>query len=175
MANNWYVITGGTSSGKSTIIAELKKLGHTVFDESARVIIDAGLAAGKTVEQVRADERAFQEAVLQKKIDIEQAHDQSLLTFFDRGMHDTEAYFKHYGWELSEAVKEASRGSTYNKVFLLDQLPNFEKDYARTEGEGFSDTISKLLHEAYEANGMKPIRVPVLPIPERVKFILDNL
>ena len=173
--NNWYVISGGTSSGKSTIIAELQKLGHKIFEETARVVIDAGVASGKTVEEVRKDEAAFQNLVLQKKVETEKNHDSKTLTFFDRGMHDTVAYFEHYGWELPEDAQQIMKNTSYKKVFLLDQLPTFEKDYARTEADGFSDKISNLLHKAYTEYGMEPVHVPVLPVAERVKFILDNL
>jgi predicted ATPase len=32
-SRNWYVITGGPSSGKSTVIQELKDLGYTTAHE----------------------------------------------------------------------------------------------------------------------------------------------
>ena len=35
------VISGGPSSGKTTLINELKKLGHNCFDEVSREIIES--------------------------------------------------------------------------------------------------------------------------------------
>ncbi len=173
--NNWYVITGGPSSGKTTLLAELERLGHMTVPEAARTYIDQEMAKGFSVEQIRKDEKKFQEEVARLKIEIESLHAKDILTFFDRGMHDSLAYMQHYAYEIEDWIETALKAARYRKVFLLDPLPVFEKDYARTEDEGFAEKITGLLHSAYDSAGMAPIKVPVLPVNERAEFILNNI
>lgn len=174
MVPNWYVVTGGPSCGKTTTLAELEKLGYTTLPEAARTVIDEELAQGKTLEQIRNDEIDFQDRVLQRKIKIENTHNQNELTFFDRGMHDTKAYLQMYDWQPTPAQERAIRKSTYKAVFLLDSLPAFENDYARVEDKVFTDKIAGLLQKVYEDCGIEVIPVPVLSPRQRAQFILDK-
>lgn len=173
--NNWYVITGGPSTGKTTLLDELKKLGHTVFPEAARTVIDQGLADGLTLEQIRADEKAFQDKVARMKQQVENEHDPSVLTFFDRGMHDTMAYLELYAFKVENWVKQLMHESSYKKVFLLDPVPTFVKDYARTENEEQALKLNDLLDKAYRDAGMNPIHVPLLPPKKRAQFVLNHV
>lgn len=175
MVPNWYVITGGPSSGKSTLLNILGEEGYATFEEAARLVIDEGLAAGKTVEEIRADEKSFQEAVLERKIQVEASHDKTLLTFFDRGMHDTLAYYRFYGWAIDKKTKKALIEAKYKSMFLLSPLSFFEKDYARTEGREFAVQLHDLLKEAYEAYNIPVIEVPDASPEERIQFILDTV
>lgn len=173
--NNWYVITGGPCTGKTTLLAELGKHGYATVPEAARLVIDEGFAAGKTIEQIREDEKLFQYQVLRRKEAIEAKTDKKPLTFFDRGMHDTIAYLQSYSWPIDDEVKEACLIASYEKVFLLDPLPFFEEDGGRTEDASFTQKINQLLEKAYEQNGLTVIHVPVLPIKDRVRFILEHV
>ncbi|MEO7363953.1 MAG: ATP-binding protein [Candidatus Saccharimonadales bacterium] len=173
--NRWYVITGGPSTGKTTLLAELNRLGFSTVPEAARTVIDQAIERGQTVAELRADEQAFQDLVTKMKQSVEASQATDVVTFFDRGMHDTLAYLRHYGYPVEDWVRELMDRARYKKVFLLDSLPSYEQDYARTEDSVFSKGIQKLLHDAYAENGMKPITVPVLPTVERAQFVLSHL
>ena len=56
---NWYVITGGPSTGKSKTIDYLAYLGYLIRPEVARILIDDELSKGKTLEEIREDEINF--------------------------------------------------------------------------------------------------------------------
>jgi predicted ATPase len=172
--NNWYVITGGPATGKTTLLAELEKLGHAIVPEAARAVIDEALARGTTVRELRADEKRFQEDVARMKQSIEHTLDRDALTFFDRGMHDTLAYMRHYSYAVDEWIVDLMQAAHYKKVFLLDQLPDYEQDYARTEDGDFRTNIHSLLHNAYTEYGMKPIIVPAMSLKKRLQFILGK-
>jgi predicted ATPase len=174
-SNNWYVITGGPSTGKTTLLSILKSKGHKVFPEIARVVIDEGIAKGLSVEQIRKDEKKFQMKVLKRKQQIEANHQVDKLTFFDRGMHDTLAYMRSYGWEIRKELETEIHMSVYRKIFLLDPLPIYQKDYARTEGEEFITKINQLLHEAYEKAELDVIHVPFDSPEKRAAFVLDRI
>lgn len=173
--NNWYVVTGGPSVGKSTLLDELAKLGHKTFPEAARVVIDEAIAEGKTVLDIRSDEHKFQMDVLARKVKTELEHSRELLTFFDRGMHDTLAYLRLHGFAIGDQVTKAMRDASYRNIFLLDPLDRYDVDYARTETRAEALKLNKLLASAYEEYGMKPTVVPVLSPKERAKFVLDHI
>lgn len=173
--NQWYVITGGPSSGKTTILEVLAKQGYTIFPEAARVVIDEGIAKGLSIERIRGDEKQFQLDVLKHKLAVESQHDPNVLTFFDRGMHDTLAYMQAHAMEIEAVVETAMRSSRYKKVFLLEPLDHFEQDYARTEDETFRKKITSLLQEAYKDAGMGVIRVPAMSVDKRADFVLKHI
>lgn len=173
--NSWYVITGGPSSGKTTLLAELEKLGHHTVPEAARWVIDRGRAKGLTVAQIRRDEKKFQDQVLRRKVVVETKLDPAKTIFFDRGMHDSLAYYRYYNFTPDPQAMQAMQKSTYGKIFLLEPLPVFERDYSRTESDDFPLRIHKLLHNAYAEYGMQPILVPPLDLKKRTQIILQNL
>lgn len=173
-ATNWYVLTGGPSSGKTTLLAELQKQGYAVVPEAARAVIDAAIRKGIQPHELRKDERKFQHEVMRLKMAAETVYSKSVVTFFDRGMHDTIAYFRHYGYEVDEWIKKACESAEYQKIFLLEPLEIYEENYARTEDKNFYQQIHHRLKEAYEEAGMHVVSVPPVSLEERVNIILTE-
>lgn len=173
MTPNWYVITGGPSTGKTTLLYRLSLRGYKTIPEAARAVIDEGIEKGLTVDDVRKDEHDFQIAVLNRKLEVESKLDKDQLTFFDRGMHDTTAYCGYYGYPLTEKEKKSISDAKYKAVFVLNNLKRYESDYARTEGQDFRNKIEEMFVDAYSADDIPVIRVPDIGLNERVEFILD--
>lgn len=173
MTPNWYVITGGPSTGKTTLLHRLWLRGYKTIPEAARAVIDNAIESGMTVEELRADERHFQELVLDMKVDVEKALDKQQLIFFDRGMQDTTAYLGYYDYQLTQEEKDTIAKSKYKAMFLLDPLDEFTEDYARTEDETFRLKIQDLLEQAYTEHNIPVIHVPPIGLDKRVEFILD--
>jgi len=171
--SKWYVITGAPSSGKTTIISQLSKLGYQTIPEAARVLIDKEISEGRTLEEIRKDELEFQRKVLKMKIEIENKISKDNTVFFDRGVPDTIAYYKLYGFNLEEILKFCKE-RTYKKIFFLEPL-SFEKDYSRIEDENSSKRLNNLIKRAYIDLGYSVISIPVISVDERIKFILSNL
>jgi len=183
---NWWVITGGPSTGKSTLLERLSKRGYQITEEAARQIIDEEMARGKTLEEIRRDELVFQERALRRKEEIEDNLQPDDLVFLDRGIHgDTFAYvalsdlvdkenpkyrsFETYPREVVSVLKRRYKG-----VFLLDRLP-YQKDYARSEDDHQAKMVNPLLSAFYRHFGYEPVIVPVLPIAERIQFVLNHV
>jgi predicted ATPase len=133
------------------------------------------MANGLSVAEIRKDEAHFQDIVLRRKIALEASLDPAKRIFFDRGMHDTVAYLRAYEYKLSNLALRAMSQSRYAKVFLLEPLPVYAKDYARVESDDFPERIYHLLREAYASYGMEPVVVPDLGIKKRAQFVLQNL
>lgn len=173
-AAKWYVLTGGPSSGKSTLIDELRKRGFPIVNETARAHAEKKLKNSVPIGEIRKDEKAFQEAVFREKEIIHDALSQDVVTFFDRGYHDTIAYLKHFGHEIANFISDTSDNFNYSKIFLLEMLP-YVNDEARIEDEETAQGIHKALKEAYEKSNHQIINVPVMPVEERADFVLQHL
>lgn len=171
---NWYVITGGPGSGKTSTINLLKAKGYKTTIEHARHYIDTQLVKGKTVEEVRKNQRLFQQGILEMQIEQEVEIAPDEVVFLDRAIPDALAYYRFLNLELDNVLTDALRKASYKKVFVLDLLP-LVQDYARREDEAAQKRIQDLLIDVYSSLHFPLVRVPVLPVEERVDFILKNL
>ena len=171
---NWYVITGGPSSGKTTTVNLLKERGYITTFEHARHYLDTQRLKGKTIDEVRKNQREFQLGVLDMQIEQENQISPDVLVFLDRAIPDALAYYRFLNLREDKKLTKALLTVSYKKVFILDRLP-VVKDYARTEDATAQKKIHALLVEVYESLGFPIVQVPVFPPEERVDFILKNL
>ena len=171
---NWYVITGGPGSGKTTTVNLLKERGYITTFEHARHYLDTQRLKGRTIEETRKNQREFQLGVLDMQIEQENQISPDVQVFLDRAIPDALAYYRFLNLPEDEKLTEALRTVFYKKIFILDCLP-LVNDYARTEDIAAQKKIHALLVEVYESLGFPIIPVPVLKPEERVDFILNNL
>lgn len=170
---NRYVLTGGPSSGKTTVLKELSKLGYTVFPEVARIFVDKEMAEGKSLKNIRGDESKFQKKTLKIKLEMEEVAPQGKIVFFDRGIPDSIAYYQLCGLNPKKALAICQE-RRYRKIFFLEQLP-FKKDYARIEDEKTVQKLNKLLRKAYQDLGYNIVSIPVMSVEERSQRILNEI
>lgn len=171
---NWYIITGGPSTGKSKTIDHLAFLGCNIRPEAARILIDNEMSKGKTLQEIRGNETKFEENILNIKTLSEEKTNVDEIIFWERGMQDSIVYLKRCLCDFSKATLE-SKKRKYKGVFLLDILPKYEKDYARTEDREEAKNIHEALFKIYLDYGYDVIRVPVMCISDRANFILDKI
>ncbi len=112
------MITGGPSSGKTTILKELKKLGYITYPDAARVLIDKEKKKGKKLKEIRKDEAEFQKKVLKAKIKIEKSAPRDKIVFFDRAIPDSIAYYQMCELDPKEVLKFCKR-KIYPKNILF--------------------------------------------------------
>jgi predicted ATPase len=172
---NWHIITGGPSTGKTTLQEELAKLGYTTVAEAARLEIDDAVSLGITAEELREDEKHFQDDVVRRRVKLEAGVSPKETVILDRGMQDSLAYYRYYDFEIEPWVQELIDGVRYGLVFLMEPLGVLKRDYARTEVNDFNDYITDLLYDAYKEYGMEPIMVPAVSVEERLKIVLKHL
>jgi predicted ATPase len=171
---NWYVITGGPSTGKTTTVNILKARGYKTTIELARHYLDTQRGIGKTVKEVRKNQKAFQLSVLQMQIAQEKEISPEDVVFLDRAIPDALAYYRFLDLPEDETLTTALRNVSYKKIFILDRLP-FVRDYARTEDEEGQKKIQELITEVYESLPFPIVYVPALEPEARVDFILNYL
>ncbi|MCX6764091.1 MAG: ATP-binding protein [Candidatus Nealsonbacteria bacterium] len=170
---NWYVITGGPCSGKTTVIDYLSFLGHKTVPEVARSIINAEVDKGKTIEEIRANDVEFQKNIFQIKIENENKLSPEKDIFIDGAVACSIAHYQIVGLDPAPIIAEAKKRK-YKKIFFLEPIL-FKKDYARIEDEKMAERIGQMHYKAYSNLGYNVIRVPVIPIKERINFILNKI
>ena len=173
-ANDWYVLTGGPGAGKTMVLTALAERGYHTVPEAARVHVEHGFALGKKIEEIRADEAAFQRELIRLKVAVEQAVPKTMPVFFDRGMHDSLTYLGLQGVHNDPELAIAVSNATYQKAFHLEMIA-LEDDGVRTETQAEAEQIHADLRSAYEQAGIPVEAVPVMPVEERVNFILERL
>lgn len=171
---NWYVITGGPCSGKTTVVNLLAERGYKTTIEDARHYIDTQLASGKTVKEIRKHQAEFQLKVLDMQIEQESTLSPSELVFLDRAIPDARAYYRFLNIPEDEVLTKMMAVVDYKKIFILDYLP-LVADYARHEDPAAQKKLHRLITSVYESLPFPVVHVPVLPPEKRVDFILERL
>jgi predicted ATPase len=184
---NWWIITGGPSTGKSALLKNLEQRGYKIIEEAARDEINIGRDKGRTIEQIRADEVEFQLRVLRRKEQLEDETPERQLTFWDRGLDGDSLAYLHfakrpqgYPSSIYDSPPTIVARRRYQGIFLLDQLP-YEQDYARTEDSVKGAQIHHQIGLEYKIIGYEPVQVSVFPgneavsINQRAQFIIDHV
>jgi predicted ATPase len=166
----WRVITGPPCSGKTAVIQELEQLGYPVVHEVARAYIDQKLGNGETIAGIKADILSFERHILYKKIEIEQSLPKDKTIYLDRAVPDSIGYYIHEGLDPAEPIQR-SKYWRYERIFFFERIP-FEKDPVRSEDEKIALKLEGLLKESYQMLGYEVIVVPLMPVRQRVDFIL---
>lgn len=172
--NNWYAISGAVSSGKTTIINLLEKMGFKVVHESATELIEKALLEGKTAADLRKYEASFQRKVLEIKLHYESQLNPNDTVFIDRGIPDSVAFYKEFNVPIDDFLNNAVKNCWYKKVFLFEPL-QLVRDQIRIETEKEQHEMDKLNEEAYRNLGLTIVKVPVMSIDDRLQFISNNL
>jgi len=171
---NWYVITGGPSSGKTTTINILRERGYKTVIEHARQYLEIQRFNGHPVEEVRSNQTEFQLAVLNMQIEAESHLNPDDVVFLDRAIPDAHAYYHYLNIPEAPELLEALKTICYKKVFILDCLP-MVNDNVRSEDEAAQKKIHAAIIETYQSLPCPIVYVPVLEPEKRVDFILKNL
>jgi len=170
---NWYVVTGGPCTGKTTVINMLEQRGYKTTIEHARHYIDTQQSEGRTIEEIKENKKQFQLGVLNMQIEQEAELNTNDNVFLDRALPDAMAYYQFLGLDYNDRLIEQCNKYCYSKVFILDRLPLIN-DYARLEDEEEQIRIHQLIIKVYESYPCPIIHVPVLKPEERVDFILNH-
>jgi predicted ATPase len=174
------VITGGPGSGKTTLVEAVGARGFATVPEAAIEVIaelnaELGLEEQKAWRRAHVDE--FQRLVLERQLAQEAEARDGTAVFLDRGVVDGLGYCRHFGTEPPPELLAASAEDRYDRVFLLDTLPEVivRGDTGRTSDRAASLAIAERIAEVYRERGLEPVRVPVASVEERVGLVLGAL
>ena len=171
------VITGGPSSGKTSLINHLESQGFTCMEEVSRHVI---LEARKNgIDQLfLTDPMLFSKKLLshrlQQFLDAQTSEKEYL--FYDRGMPDVTAYMDFIGSDYSIEFEQPCYDNRYDSIFLLPPWKEiYTQDSERYETFEQALTIHDALLNGYKKYGYNPIIIPEGSLENRTAFILQSI
>ncbi len=167
-----YVITGGPGVGKTTLINILASRGYTVVPEAPRILIEEYIKVDTTFSPLN-DPQKFQKEVIDRQIELESKITEDVV-FCDRGLIDNYGYSIFYKMPVPE-ILQTQGSNRYDKIFLLDPLPQYETDTSRYEDKETALAIHNAIEDGYRKYRYEIIKVPVLTPEQRTDFILAHL
>jgi predicted ATPase len=173
--DRFVVISGCSSGGKSTLLAELGRRGYAVVEEPGRRIVREELKAkGSALPWI--DATAFaRRAVALALADRAAAAGQDGWVFFDRGLIDAAAALQHLTGEA--ALLSLRRSHRYHqRVFLAPPWPEiYVIDTERRHGFDAALPEYRRLLEVYPSLGYEVCILPKTGVEERTDFVLGRL
>jgi predicted ATPase len=167
-----HVIAGGPCAGKTTVLEALEKEGHPVVPETARTMLEAGIARGLSAAELRADPIAWQQEVFRADHRVFDSLAVDTGVFTDTSFIEDTVFGARGGLFVGPNLEAWLRHKRYRRVFFLAPLDSYEQGGGRLESERQAREISEQVFAAYRRWGYEPIVVPALPVAERVAWIL---
>lgn len=170
---NWHVITGASSSGKTTLIDQLADIGFQTVPEVGRQYFERELAKGRTIDEIREDRAALTCQVYDLWVKLNGRLQAAEINFLDRGLPDALAFYRFAGMNPNEILPDCFQ-YRYASVLMLNRLP-YQQDGIRAGDDESAAYFESWMLRDYRALGYNVIRVPVLPPEERLAFVLDKI
>lgn len=171
------VITGGPSTGKSSIIEKLCKIGYQCKSEISREIILESQKKG--INQLFLQNPfKFSEIIFKKrKLEFKATNKSNdPFVFFDRGLPDVIAYMDYAKENFSKQFFADCNKYKYDYVFILYPWQKiYKQDNERYETYDQCIEIHNFLVKWYKKLGYELTRVPETSVDDRINFILSNI
>ena len=184
-ANDWrsvdstrfYVITGCSGGGKSTLLAELEKRGYQVFPEPGRQIVKEQLSVDGDGLPWKNITKFAELCVSRAMYFYNSARLLDKPVFFDRSVIDNISGIERLGLPMPVYFPQVLVRYRYaHRVFMVPPWPEiFAQDAERKHSYAEAEQEFYALQQAYEANGYEVVLIPKLPVCERADFIEREL
>ena len=176
-ANRYFVLTGGPGSGKTTLIEALRAEGFATTEEAGRGVIREAMQSDEEalpwLDRERFAERMFEWELSSYR----QAERETGVVFFDRGLPDTLGYLRLEGLAVPNWIEEQAWRLRYNsRVFVAPPWKEiFDPDEERRQSWEVAVRTYETMVHTYEDLGYTLIELPRVPVPDRVRFLLETL
>lgn len=173
---NWIVITGVPCSGKTSLVKRFAEYGFKGKEEIARNYIGEMMKKGISPDELKKDRKIYFEKLFELQIKFEQSilHFSDETVFLDRSIPDILAYSFVDCFETIETQKIISNSHRYKKIFVLDPLP-FVDDGFRSNNLARREKLNEAFESAYKSLSYDVVRLPVLPIDDRLELVLKEI
>jgi predicted ATPase len=165
------VISGCSGGGKSTLLTELSRRGHSIVEEPGRRIVKLELQDGGSALPW-IDAAAFARCAIAVALaDLTSAATLNGWVFFDRGLVDAAAALQHLTGEPALAALDQEH-RYHRMVFLTPPWPEiYRSDPERRHGIEDAEAEYFRLLEAYPALGYEVSILPKVSVSERADFV----
>ena len=171
-----YIITGCAGGGKTTIINTLRNEGFNCHEEVSRKVIRLQLSSGG-LALPWSNLTEFSELVfIQMQRELEEQVGEEIC-FYDRGIPDIIALLTKQNLPIENKYYQAIKDLNYNKiVFVAPPWEDiFVNDNERPESFQVAAETYRAICDTYKSLGFDLFFIPLLPIEERVGFILETI
>lgn len=178
------VITGGPSTGKTSVIKALESRGYLCIHEFVREMTAAEKQDDTSKNFVTnpilsvKDPAAFNTRLIEGRIaqyrSVEKMNEK--VVFFDRGIPDVHSYMNCFGQSYDKAFEQVAYDFRYDRILLMPPWREiYTTDAERFETYDESERIFKALEQTYQDFDYKTILIPKSSVAERTDFILDSI
>jgi predicted ATPase len=173
--NRFVAISGCSGGGKSSLIAELGRRGHSTVEEPGRRIVREEIENGGSALPWEDAASFLRRVIAMSLADLLSAREREGWVFFDRGLVDAAAGLQHL---TGEGVL-TSLGQTHryhHRVFLTPPWPEiYLTDPERRHGLDAAVAEYLRLLEIYPSLDYEVFILPKLGVKERADFVLEAL
>jgi predicted ATPase len=175
-SNRFVVISGCSSGGKSTLLAELGRRGHATVEEPGRRIVRQELAGDGSAFPWTNGAAFARRAIALAVADRRAAADRPAgWVFFDRGLVDAAAALQHLTGEPTlDTLRQAHR--YHRRVFLAPPWPEiYVTDPERRHGMNEAIAEYRRLLVVYPSLGYELVLLPKVSVAARADFVVSTL
>lgn len=174
--NNFFIITGGPGSGKSSLIDALRDRGYTCVDEVARQIIRNQIEIGGDAIHTK-DQIKFRDLMLAESIRTYGEILDHGPVFFDRGIPDLLGYCRLIKCDVPDQVRNAIERYHYNQLVFI--APPWEEIYQHDaeRKQDWAEAVATYqnISDGYVEAGYALIELPKVSVDDRVEFVLQSI
>ncbi|MDH6295734.1 Predicted ATPase [Agrobacterium fabrum] len=172
--NRFFILSGCSGGGKSTLLAELARRGFaTVEEPGRRIVIEETRNGGTALPWI--DMQAFARRAIAMALEDRRVTPKEGLVFFDRGLIDAASALHHIsGDRFIDTLRDTHR---YNSlVFLTPPWPEiYRSDDERKHGFDAAVEEYERLVRDYEGLGYDIVVLPKSAVAERADLILTRI
>ncbi len=177
MKNNFFILTGGPGSGKTSLINQLADMGYVCIPEVGRKIIKEQIINGGNALPW-GDTKKYSELMLIKSIqDYTTFQNSENLCFFDRGIPDVLGYINLVKITQKQKYMDVVKKYRYNSTVYI--LPPWKEIYQndKERKQDFKEAVAtySMMKEVYTAAGYLLQEIPHGTVEERTSYLLADL
>ena len=171
---NFYILTGGPGSGKTTLIEGLKVRGFLTVREAGRQILQEQHISGGDATHDK-DQAKYRDLMFARSVDDYLAmQEEQAPVFFDRGISDLVGYGTLIVTSATADIAKAVNLYRYSPtVFIAPPWPEiYQHDEERKQS--FQEAIAtyEAVRDAYTASGYELVELPKASVAVRLDFVL---